>query len=145
MFTQPSRSHNQQIIPDNRKLEIAQSLLTALRTRDWQLFRSLITDDCYWTLPGTSIISGKAIGADAVLERGKLIVSFGVSLQLNHILYGQYGVALSIHNQAKRGQLVLDEYLATVCILRDEKIAGINTYLSDPAGVNAFFIRDEKA
>ncbi|QNK63393.1 nuclear transport factor 2 family protein [Pedobacter sp. PAMC26386] len=124
---------------EDHKLQIANNFLTALRTQDWNLFRSILTDDCVWTLPGTSIISGEAIGADAVVERGQTIVSFGVSLQLNHILYGLHGVAISIHNQATRNGLVLDEYLAAVCVLRDGKIAAINTHLSDVQGVNAFF------
>ena len=39
----------------------------------------------------------------------------------------------------KRGELVLDEYLATVCSLQDEQIKRIDAY---PSGVNmadAFF------
>jgi hypothetical protein len=53
---------------------------------------------------------------------------------------GQYGVALSLHNTAKRGNLVLDEHLATVCLLREGKICAINSYLSDVEMVNAFFV-----
>ncbi len=77
--------------------------------------------------------------AEAVIRRAQLIAASGASLELNHVLYGQYGVALSIHNQARRGELVLDEHLATVCSLRDGKIAAIDTYLSDVEMVNAFF------
>ncbi|MDN7451277.1 hypothetical protein QZM03_28475, partial [Burkholderia multivorans] len=46
------------------------------------------------------------------------------------------------HNTARRNDLVLDEHLATVCTLRDGKIAAIETYLSDLPGMNAFFARD---
>jgi hypothetical protein len=39
---------------------------------------------------------------------------------------------LSPHNTAKSGNQILDEHLATVCLLlRNEKICAINTYLSD--------------
>ncbi len=127
-------------LSDQEKLALAQSFLNALRIKDWNLLRSLITDDSTWTLPGTSLISGEAIGADAVVLRAQLIVSYGVSLELKHILYGLHNVTLAIHNQATRGDLVLDEHLATVCILRNGKIAAIDTYLSDVDGVNAFFI-----
>lgn len=126
-------------LSDHVKLQIANNFLQALRNQDWELFRAILTEDCVWTLPGTSLISGEAIGAAAVVKRGQIIVSFGVSLQLNHILYGLHGVTLSIHNQATRNGLVLDEYLAAVCVLRDEKIAAIHTHLSDVPGVNAFF------
>lgn len=127
------------ITSDETKLNLANQFLSSLKNKDWNLLRSLLTDDSIWTLPGTSIISGEAIGIDAVVGRAQLIVDFGVSLQLNHVLYGMYGFALSVHNQAVRNGIQLDEHLATVCLLKDGKIAAINTYLSDVPGVNAFF------
>ena len=39
-------------------------------------------------------------------------------------------MALAIHNQATRGDLVLDEHLATVCTITDGRISAIETYLS---------------
>ena len=92
-------------------------MLTALGSKDWDLFRSIITEDISWTLPGKSSISGKINGINSIVDRAKEIVSNGVSLELKHILYGQYNFALSIHNQASRGDVVLEEHLATVWTL----------------------------
>lgn len=124
---------------EEAKLNLAHQFLSSLKTKDWNLLRSLLTADCKWSLPGDSIISGEAIGIDAVVRRAQLIVSFGVSLQLNHVLYGMYGFGLSVHNQAVIRGVELDEHLATICEVRGRKIAAINTYLSDVPGVNAFF------
>jgi ketosteroid isomerase-like protein len=124
---------------DADKLQLANTLLTSLKTKNWDLFGSIITENTTWSLPGTSYISGLATGADAVIERAQRIVSFGVNFNLSHVLYGQNGVALSLHNQTIRGTKVLDEYLATVCEIRNGKIVAINTYLSDVPMVNAFF------
>jgi hypothetical protein len=52
---------------------------------------------------------------------------------------GQHDLAFSLHNTAKSENQILDEHLATVCLLRNEKICAINTYLSDVEMVNAFF------
>jgi ketosteroid isomerase-like protein len=125
---------------DEHKNTIAQQFLGALRSRDWSLLRSIMTNDIVWTLPGTSLISGEASGVDAVIARAQRIVSYGLTFNLNHILIGQSGLALSLHNTAKKGTQRLDEHLATVCILRGEKICAINTYLSDVEMVNAFFV-----
>ena len=125
---------------DEQKRTIARQFLEALRSRDWGLLRCIMTDDIVWTLPGTSLISGEASGVDAVIGRGQRIVSYGLTFNLNHILIGQSGLALSLHNTAKKGTQSLDENLATVCILRDGKICAINTYLSDVEMVNAFFV-----
>jgi len=138
---QPTQlSSTNQLLTDVEKKQLAETFLRALGTKNWDLLRSIITEDIFWTLPGTSVISGEVSGADAIITRAQQIVSYGVSLELKHILYGQYNVTLSVHNQASRGELILNEHLATVCIIRDGKISKIETYLSDIDGLNAFFI-----
>ncbi|WP_436844968.1 hypothetical protein [Streptomyces roseoverticillatus] len=89
---------------------------------------------------GSITISGTVVGADAVVERAQKIASYGLSFELLHVLVSRENVALSLHNTAQRPDAVLDEYLTTVCRLRDGRIAGIETYLSDVPGMNAFFV-----
>ncbi|MFF9643089.1 nuclear transport factor 2 family protein [Kitasatospora aureofaciens] len=112
----------------------------ALTTGDWPAIRSMLHDDATWTLPGDSTISGTVHGGDAVIERARKIASYGVSFELLHVLVSRDNMALSLHNTAQRPDAVLDEYLATVCRLRDGRIADIETYLSDVPGMNAFFV-----
>lgn len=126
-------------ITDLKNKEIAETMLTALKTQNWELFRSIIDTDISWTLPGVSIISGEIKGAEAIIRRAQQIVGHGVSMELKNILYGQYNFALSIQNQATKGDVILDEYLATVCTVRNERIVKIETFVSDVKGVNAFF------
>ncbi|MEU1661059.1 nuclear transport factor 2 family protein [Streptomyces griseofuscus] len=111
-----------------------------LTAGDWEGIRSLLTDDATWTLPGDNTISGTAVGAEAVVERAKKIASYGLDFELLHILVSRENMALSLHNTARRGDVRLDEHLSTVCRLRDNKIANIETYLSDVPGMNAFFV-----
>jgi uncharacterized protein len=99
-----------------------------------------MTDDIVWTLPGTSVISGEARGVDAVIEKAQTIVSYGLTFALKHIHFGQHGVALSLNNTAQRGNRVLDEQVLTVMSLRDGKVSGIDSYLSDVDMANAFFV-----
>ncbi|WP_216899765.1 nuclear transport factor 2 family protein [Nocardia alni] len=112
----------------------------ALSTGDWAGIRSLLHDDATWTLPGDNAISGVAVGGDAVVERARTIAGYGLNFDLLHILVSRENMALSLHNTARRGDVVLDEYLSTVCRLREGKIAEIETYLSDLPGMNAFFV-----
>ncbi|HEX8021232.1 hypothetical protein [Mucilaginibacter sp.] len=122
------------------KEQLANKFLTGLKNRDWQLMRSALADDVTWTLPGTSLLSGPAVGADAVIKRANQLRDFGVMVQLNHILYGLDSVALSLHNTASRGDLILDEQVAIVCDINDGKISRIVTHLSDVEGINKFFV-----
>ena len=125
---------------DTEKNELAQTFMSGLRNRDWNLLHSIMTSGIIWTVPGSSLISGEARGVDAVIERAQRIVSYGLTFTLKRVLIGQHGLALSLHNTAKRGDVVLDEHLATVCILQDAKVCAIHTYLSDVNMPNAFFV-----
>lgn len=122
------------------QLDVARRFHAALVARDWSTIRNLLTDDAQWTLPGDNTISGTAVGADAVVARARKIASYGLNFELLHILVSRDNVALSLHNTARQGDRVLDEYLATVCRLKDSKIALVETFLSDVDGMNAFFI-----
>ncbi|CCB78057.1 MULTISPECIES: nuclear transport factor 2 family protein [Streptomycetaceae] len=130
---------SQQHTTDEDKYALAKAFHHCLVTRDWTALRDLFTEDATWTLPGDNRISGPAEGADAVVERAKLIAGFGVDFEFQRVLVSRDNMALSLHNTAERDGVVLDEYLATVCFLRDGKIAAIETYLSDVPGMNAFF------
>ncbi|MFI7102271.1 nuclear transport factor 2 family protein [Streptomyces sp. NPDC050161] len=119
---------------------IGKAFHAALATADWDGIRSLLHDDAVWVLPGDNTISGAAEGADAVVERARKIAGYGLRFELLNILVSRENMALSLHNTARRDDAVLDEYLSTVCTLRDGKIASIETYLSDVDGMNAFFV-----
>lgn len=126
--------------PDSEKLAIAKRFHAALVSADWAGIRALLTDDATWRLPGDNKISGEARGGDAVVERAQLIAGYGLNFELEHILLSPDNMALGLHNTAQRGDVVLDEHLATVCTLSDGKISAIETYLSDVEGMNAFFV-----
>jgi uncharacterized protein len=105
-----------------------------------QFHAALSIGDSTWSLPGDNTVSGIAVGGDAVVERARTIAGYGLHFELLHILVSRENVALSLHNTARRGDAVLDEYLSTVCRLHEGKIAAIETYLSDVPGMNAFFV-----
>ena len=98
-----------------------------------------MTDDVAWSLPGSSLVSGLAKGVQGILGRARTIVEYGVSLEIQHVVLGYEGVALLLHNTGSRNGRVLDEYLTTVCTLRDDKIVRLDTYISDVPMVDAYF------
>ncbi|HEX8535519.1 MAG TPA: nuclear transport factor 2 family protein [Allosphingosinicella sp.] len=119
--------------------QLGRSFHACLLSRDWKALRALLHDDASWTLPGDNMVSGSAEGGDAVVERAQLIASYGVRFELLHILLSREHMALLLHNTARRGDLELDEHLATVCRLRGSRIIDIETYLSEVRGMDAFF------
>ena len=121
--------------------EIAKAFHATLVGQDWPAMRQLFHDDATWTLPGDNAISGTAVGADAMVERAQLIASYSLSFELENVLLSRDNMALSLHNTAERNGARLDEHLATVCRLREGRIAEIETFLSDVPGMNRFFTR----
>ncbi|GGL60785.1 hypothetical protein GCM10010129_00360 [Streptomyces fumigatiscleroticus] len=124
---------------DESAHRLGKQFYTLLVSGDRNGLRGLLTDDATWTLPGDNAISGTVHGPDTIADHAQKIASYGVNFELLHILVSRENVALSLHNTARRGDVVLDEYLSTVCRLRDGRIAAIETYLSDVPGMNAFF------
>ncbi|MEU3184536.1 nuclear transport factor 2 family protein [Streptomyces sp. NPDC006923] len=112
----------------------------ALAAGDWVLIRSMLHDEAVWVLPGDNVLSGEARGADAVVERARTIAGYGVDFGLLHILVSRDNMALSLRNTARWEGRVLDEYAVTVCAVHEGKISDIETYLSDVAMLDAFFV-----
>ena len=127
-------------ISETEKLQLGKSFLAAWKSRDWVTMGSLLTEDVVWSLPGESILSGEAKGPEAITRRAGNLKDFGVMVEVQHILFSELGLALSLHNTAKRGDLILDEYVVIVCELRENKICRLTTHLNDIAGINAFFV-----
>jgi uncharacterized protein len=124
---------------DQDRKQLATSFIEALRVGDANGFRAIMTDDVVWSLPGTSLVSGVAKGVEEILKRARTIVNYGANVEIQHVVLGYEGVALLLHNTGKRNGRILDEYLTTVCTLRDGKIARLDTYISDIAMVDAYF------
>lgn len=138
--TENDTTSNPETNPADERYALAAAFQQSLLAQNWQALRALFTDDATWTLPGDNKISGRAEGADAVVDRVRLIAGYGVNFDIQRVLVSRDNLALSVHNTANREGVVLDEYLATVCFLRDGKIAAVETYVSDLPGMNAFFV-----
>jgi hypothetical protein len=122
------------------KKEIAQKFISGLTNRDGNLLKSIMTDDIVWSLPGKSLMSGEAHGVDAIMKRSEILQRYGVKVEIERVVFGFKDVALHLHNTGKLGDKILDEYLTTACLLRENKIHRLDTFISDVEMLNAFFV-----
>lgn len=127
------------MISDDDKHRVAMTFLGGLLDRDFERMGSVLHADATWSLPGDTAVSGVAHGRDAVVERGRAIVSGGVDIELVHVLIGLDNVAVQLHNTGRKSAAVLDEHLTTVFSLDGSTIVAIETLISDVPGLNAFF------
>jgi ketosteroid isomerase-like protein len=119
--------------------QLARTFLSVLRSPDADVIRQVAVEDVIWSFPGSSVISGVAQGVEGVMQRARTIAGYGVNVEIGRAVFGHAGVALFLHNTAARDGCVLDEHLAAVFTFRGDRIARLDTYLSDVPMVESFF------
>lgn len=124
---------------ESERKPIAEAFIRSLRTLNAELLASTCTGDVEWTLPGSCVVSGVAVGVAGIMKRAHGLAAHAVNLEILHVLYGLEDVAIMLHNTSQQDGRVLDEYLTTVCLLRGNRIHRLNTYISDVPMLNAFF------
>lgn len=117
---------------------VASRMLQASRRRDWEGVRACLHADVVWHLPGTSQVSGEIRGVDEVVRTAQVIDSANLTVEPKHILVGFGTVVATIHNTASK-PMDLDEQLALVFRIQDQKITSIATHLSDVDGLDSFY------
>jgi uncharacterized protein len=123
----------------NNKEALARRFLSVLGHPDAEVVKSVSADDIVWSFPGAASISGEARGVDGIMQRARVIASYGVKVEILHAVYGFSGVAMILHNTGKKGDRILDEHLAAVFSFRSDKINRLDTYLSDVPMMEGFF------
>jgi ketosteroid isomerase-like protein len=126
------------------KFRIASQFLTALNSKNWELLRSVITEDCTWSFLGTILPSGESIGADEVIIKAQYAVGM-LHLGTGYIPHSLNCVALAIYKEAANGALNSDEHIAMVSTLRDGKISAISTLFSYAAAESIFSLEEHNA
>lgn len=119
-------------------VKIVAEMLAASRKNDWDRVAELLDPDVVWALPGDSLISGDAVGPDAVVARARIIADAKLTVELQHFHLGSRSIVATIHNTAAH-PVELNEWLALVFTMRSGRIATIDTHLSDVPMITRFY------
>jgi ketosteroid isomerase-like protein len=122
-------------------INVARQFLAALGGKDWEAMRRLVAPEATWTFPGQARISGTARGIDDIIAKAAAISSGGVHIEVQHLLAGSAGAAFVLHNTAADGSGALDQYLVSTLNVSDGQIDLIETFLSAPSKIAAYFGR----
>ncbi len=123
----------------DERQQLARKFLSVLGHPDAEVVKAVAVDDVVWSFPGESAISGEAHGVEGVMKRARTIASYGVKVEIVRPVYGFQGVAMILHNTGEKADRILDEQLAAVFTFRGDKIARLDTFLSDVPMMEAFF------
>jgi ketosteroid isomerase-like protein len=128
-------------LPEGEMINAGRQFLSALGGKDWEAMRRLVAPDATWTFPGEARISGTARGIDAIIAKAAAITSGGVHIEVQHVLAGTTGGAFVLHNTAADGSAALDQYLVSTLNVSDGQVDRIETFLSEPSKIAAYFGR----
>jgi ketosteroid isomerase-like protein len=126
-------------LPEEELLDAGRRFLAALGGRDWDALRRLVAPQATWTFPGEARISGTARGIDAIIAKATAITAGGVDIEVQHVLAGTSGAAFVLHNTAADGSGALDQYLVSTLNLSGGQVDRIETFLSAPSRIAAYF------
>jgi ketosteroid isomerase-like protein len=119
--------------------KLTRRFLSVLGHPDAEVVKSVAVDDVVWTFPGKSPISGEVRGVEGIMKRARTIASYGVKAEIIRAVFGFSGAAMILHNTGISKGKVLDEHLAAVFAFRGDRIARLDTYLSDVPMMETFF------
>ena len=120
-------------------IEIVQGALGAARAGDASSFDTHIAEDFVWHIPGTSSISGDAIGAAAWSEKLSRLIGAGLQPQLLSMLEGPDHVAVLQRNTADVDGHRLDVQVVNLFTITAGKVARLDTFFSDQPAAEAFW------
>jgi ketosteroid isomerase-like protein len=117
---------------------VVRRFATALLSLDEAALTDNSTFDLSWTIPGHGLVSGVHLGVPAVMAVARAISEHGVVVEVEQILAGRNGVTALLHESGDRFGKQLDVRVALSVLTRNDRVATITGYISDPDAYDHF-------
>lgn len=122
-----------------RKSELIQQALAAVRTGELDRANELVADGFVWHIPGSSVISGDALGVQQWSEKLRRLLGAGLQPQLLEMLEGETYVAAIQRNTAEVNGATLDVQVVNLFTVDGGKVSRLDTFFSDQASADTFW------
>jgi uncharacterized protein len=140
------RAERQDVLPtveavegEVKKSELVQQALAALRTGELERAKELVADGFVWHIPGSSVISGDAVGVEQWSEKLHRLLGAGLQPELLEMLEGETYVAAIQRNTADANGATLDVQVVNLFTVDGEKVNRLDTFFSDQASAETFW------
>lgn len=117
----------------------ALDFLSVLANPSEEIFCRVAIADMTWSFPGRSRISGEAQGMAGIMRRAQVIAEHAVKVEFVDTVFGFPGLAMILHNTSRHEDRFLDQHVVAVFTFRQDKIARLDTYVSDVGMMEHFF------
>ena len=95
--------------------------------------------DITWTIPGASVVSGRASGIDEVTGLADTFAQYGLHITPKSLAFGRDTVAVTLHDTGEHAGKRLDQDVVNVLTIRDDKISDVTAHLTDVDSFDAYF------
>lgn len=126
-------------LTDQQRKEIVSAFATAFVHDDHAGIVANATPDIVWTIPGASIVSGRAEGTDAVIRLADTLAQYQLNISVQGITYGVDTVAVRLHDSGEHNGKTLDQDVINVLTIRDGKISSVTANLTDVSAFDTYF------
>lgn len=97
------------------------------------------TDDIAWTIPGSSVVSGRATGIGDITRLADTFAQYGLHISPQGFAFGRDTVAVTLHDTGEHNGKRLDQDVVNVLTIRGDKICEVTAHLTDIDSFDAYF------
>jgi hypothetical protein len=122
-----------------RQQAIVSAFATAILHDDHAGIAEHATPDIVWTIPGTSVVSGRVTGIDEVTRLADTFAQYGLHISLQGYAFGRDTVAVKLHDTGEHNGKRLDQDVVNVLAIREDKIESVTAHLTDISSFDTYF------
>jgi len=133
-----ANAHSPQLT-DQQRQQIVSRFATAIVHDDHRGIIANTTAGVTWTIPGTSAVSGRSVGQNAVLKLADTFAKFDLTISPRAFAFGVDTVAVELHDTGSHNGKALDQDVVNVLTIRDGKVSSLSGNLADVQAFDAYF------
>jgi ketosteroid isomerase-like protein len=97
------------------------------------------TPDIVWTIPGSSVVSGRATGIGDITRLADMFAQYGLHISPQGFAFGRDTVAVTLYDTGEHNGKRLEQDVVNVLTIRDDKISDVTAHLTDIGSFDAYF------
>jgi uncharacterized protein len=122
-----------------RQRAIVGAFATAIVNDDHAGIAEHATPDIIWTIPGSSVVAGRATGIDDVTRLADTFAQYGLHISPRGMAFGRDTVAVTLHDIGEHNGKRLEQDVVNVLTIRGDQISEVTAHLTDIGSFDAYF------
>jgi uncharacterized protein len=127
------------VLTTQRQQAIVRAFAAAIVHDDHAEIAEYATPDIAWTIPGSSVVSGRANGVAEVTRLADTFAQYELHISPQGLAFGTDTVAVKLHDNGVHNGKKLDQDVVNVLTIRGDKISEVTAHLTDVDSFDSYF------